>query len=810
MKAQNWNRSWQFEAVQSGRKMMVDLPHDGMINTERDPEIRNYFLSAGFLGETYIYTKRFTAPEEWREKVVLVEFEGVYCNTKVALNGKIVANHPYGYTPIIIDLPGLLCYGQENVLTVTADVPREGHNRWYTGGGIQRPVNLYVANRAHISLFGVKITTESINPARVRIDVNHADGDCVRVEVLDGERTIAVTSGLPPFDIAIPDARLWIADDPHLYRARVTLLEDGIVQDEVEEYFGIRMLAVDPQKGLLVNGVPTFLRGGCIHADNGVIGVINNDVTELRRAQNIKQAGFNAIRIAHHPASRSLLRACDQVGLYVMDEAFDSWYRPKVLNPYLKRFMECYVDDTRLMVHNAYNHPSVIMYSIGNEIPEAGGVKGVRIGRSIIETIREMDRTRLITFCPSVHWLREYLDGTPYLTVDEDEWMAESDEHRQTDWKHYRGVFMGAAANIPDSEKNEPYPPTYVRMDEEATQNLYPLLDVAGYNYYEDKYEVLHELHPERVLLGTETRGDRIVDTMRFASEHPYLIGDFIWTLQDHLGECNTCNESYGELPEDGRPRNLRGKDYPWLLNHGGVIDLLGRPLAAIHRYELAWGQKGLWLAAQVPIHQGVIPAYNSYLWTDTIDSWSFEGCEGNSTYVDVYTDAAEAEVFVNGRSVGRQAVCDYFAKFPCTYEAGEVMAVGYDEQGHEVYRNSLRTAAPETCLLANADRRSLSANGEDFCFIDIAIADAEGIVKTWPERQVSIEVSGAGSLAGFGSANHINAEKFSNTQHLTYQGRLQAVIRSGVTGGEVRVTLACDGLVPVTMVIPVEEEKHE
>ena len=218
-------------------------------------------------------------------------------------------------------------------------------------------------------------------------------------------------------------------------------------------------MTVQPEKGLLVNDVPTFLRGGCIHNDNGVIGVINNDVTELRRAWNIKRAGFNAIRSAHHPMSRSLMKACDEVGLYVMDEAFDSWYRPKVMNPYVKRFMDSYLSDTRLMVQDAYNHPSVIMYSIGNEIPEAGGVKGVRIGKSIISAIREMDDTRLITFCPSVHWLREYVDGTPYLTVDEDEWMTQSEENRQADWKHYLGVFMGAAANIPDSEKNEPYPP---------------------------------------------------------------------------------------------------------------------------------------------------------------------------------------------------------------------------------------------------------------------------------------------------------------------------------------------------------------
>lgn len=347
-------------------------------------------------------------------------------------------------------------------------------------------------------------------------------------------------------------------------------------------------------------------------------------------------------------------------------------------------------------------------------------------------------------------------------------------------------------------------------MDEEATKHLYPALDVAGYNYYEDKYETLHALHPERVLLGTETRGDRIVDTMRFAKEHPYLIGDFIWTLQDHLGECNTCNECYGKLPEDDRPKNLRGKDYPWLLNHGGVVDLLGKPLPAIHRYELAWGGHGLWLAAQVPVHDGVVPTYTSYLWTDTIESWSFDGCEGKPTWIDVYTDAAEAEVFVNGFSLGRTPVVDFFAKFPAAYEAGEVLAVGYDADGHELYRNTLATARSETILTAVPNKKKLIADGEDFSFIDIAVTDRQGIVKTWPERVISIQVDGAGTLAGFGSANPVNAERFDQNHHTTYQGRLQAVIRSARTAGNVRVMLSAEGLEPVTITIPVKEAAHE
>jgi len=276
MNAQNWNKDWQFEAVQTGRSYPVTLPHDGMIHTDRDPSIRNYFLSAGFLGETYQYTKRFFAPAQWRGKMVLVELESVYCNTTVALNGKQLADHPYGFTPIVVDLTDQLRFGEHNLLTVTADVPREGHNRWYTGGGIYRPVNLFVADKRHIDLYGLKITTLSIHPARIRVDVHHTGGEKIHVAIFDGGQLIAEVSGQAPFEVNVPDAKLWNAEMPHLYQARVELIDQGSVVDTAEETFGIRTVTVQPEKGLLVNDVPTFLRGGCIHNDNGVIGVINN------------------------------------------------------------------------------------------------------------------------------------------------------------------------------------------------------------------------------------------------------------------------------------------------------------------------------------------------------------------------------------------------------------------------------------------------------------------------------------------------------------------------------------------------------
>ena len=638
MKKISFNAGWLFEDEASGRKEQVTQPHDAMINTERKPQMRNYFLTAGFQGSRYRYTKSFFVPEEYRDKTVILEFEAVYCMSTVLLNGEKIFEKAYGYTPLQIPLTERLRFGEENTVEVIADVPKEGYARWYTGGGIYRPVNLYVGEKDHICLYGVKVTTLSVHPARIRVDVevegegevyveisenekegravatgkeNAADTENAAAQAAAGRKTAAsasaVTSGgHASLEFTLEDAALWSARTPNLYRASVTLKKDGQAVDTAEETFGIRTIDKDPERGLLINGVPTFLRGGCIHNDNGVIGVINNDATELHRAKRIKESGFNAIRSAHHPMSRSLMKACDEVGLYVMDEAFDYWYRPKVLNPHRETFLETFREDTRLMVQDAYNHPCVILYSIGNEIPEAGGVKGVRVGKEIVEEIHRIDSTRLTTLCPSVHWLREYLEETPYLTEDEDEWMAESPENKEADGKHYIRIFMGAAENLPDSEKGEPYPPTFVREDEDATKNLYPFLDVAGYNYYEDRYEKLHELHPERVLLGTETRGDRIVDTMRYARNHPFLIGDFIWTLQDHLGEFNCCNIRYAD--EDT-------KSYPWISNYGGVIDLTGHILPAIHRYEFAWNPEkhGLYLASQPPVHKGIRPEFGSY-----------------------------------------------------------------------------------------------------------------------------------------------------------------------------------------------------
>ena len=340
-------------------------------------------------------------------------------------------------------------------------------------------------------------------------------------------------------------------------------------------------------------------------------------------------------------------------------------------------------------------------------------------------------------------------------------------------------------------------------MDEDATKNLYPYLDIAGYNYYEDRYEVLHKLHPERVLLGTETRHTMLPDTMRFAKTHPYLIGDFVWTLQSHLGEINCCDLHYEE--------NEEHKSYPWVTNHGGVLDLTGQAEPSLHRYEFIWGGfldkpvHALYLASQPPVHNGKPPIATSYRWTDTVDGWTYEGYEGKRTFVDAYTDADSVEIFVNGKSAGKAQVKDYFAKIPCIYEPGELVGVGYDADGQEIYRTSVRTADAETVLTVKTDKNILRAGGQDFCFADVYVTDKNGTVKLLPDYDVKIEVDGAASLQGYGSAAYKNAEHYDQHHHKSWQGHLQAVLRSTEKTGPVTVTFTADGCAPAILHLSAE-----
>lgn len=790
------NNGWTFQDITNNAlEKTVDLPHDATIGTEREKEGLTYFLNVGFKGIKCVYTKKLFIPKDVKGKALYIEFEGIYRDFIISINGKEMLNESFGYIPYEIRIDNVVNYGKENEIKVEINTPEQYHNRWYAASGIYQDVYLHVAEKSHIALHGVKVTTLSHSPAKISVDTKIEGKGDVKVEILDGKNIVATASG-QVVEIMIPDAKLWDAEHPNLYTARVTLFDNDRAIDSTEQIFGIRTLKWNSEEGFLVNGVRTLLKGGCIHNDNGVIGMIANRVTEERRVKNLKASGFNALRSAHHPMSPALLEMCDKYGMYVMDESFDVWYRWKQMNGLHLRFMEFYEDVTERMAKKDYNHPCVVMYSIGNEINEIGSLKGIRVGTKMIEKIRSIDKTRPIVLSPSMKMARHYIEGIPYATVDEDEYMAQSEENVKKDQEHYIWLYTKAISNIPGT-KDDPYPKKTREEDEACTAPLYDQLDIAGYNYYSANFEMLHEIHPERVLVGTETRGHLIYENWNFIKEHPYAIGDFIWTLQDHIGEANVCGRNYANDEDDNNTASrFKGRNYPWLLNDGGVVDLIGHTLPSIHKFRMCWGEEhGLFLASQPPIHDGFEANYGCYKWTDTIDNWSYDGFDGKPTYVDVYSDAAEVEVFINGRSLGRKKPEQYFAKFKCDYESGELLGVGYDENGKEIYRNSLISANNSTKITLTSDKTELKADSQDFVFINIDITDGNGTIKAQPEYKLTIDVKGPVELQGFGSAAPVTEENFCDNIHTTYNGRALAVLRSKTFVGEATVTVHADGL---------------
>ncbi len=805
MKSIKLNNGWRFNDFTFGRSAVVNLPHDATIGTEREKDGHPYFLNVGFKGVHCTYEKTIFIPKEYENKALYLEFEGVYRDFVVTVNGKEVLNESFGYIPYEVRIDEFVKFDSDNEIKVEVNTPEKHHNRWYAGSGIYQDVYLHVAEKEHIALHGVRVTTLSHSPAKIQVESEIIGSGDVKIEILDGENIVATANG-DNIELDVPNAKLWSAETPYLYTARITLSKNNNVIDTTEQVFGIRTLKWTPEEGFLVNGVRTLLKGGCIHNDNGVIGMIANRVTEERRVKNIKASGFNALRSAHHPMSPALLEMCDKYGLYVMDESFDVWYRMKQMNGFHLKFMEFYEDVTAKMAKKDYNHPCVVMYSIGNEINEIGSLKGVKVGTRMIEIIRSIDPTRPIVLCPSMKMARHFVTDVPYATMDEDEYLAQGEDYVKKDFDHYIWLYTKAISNIPGT-KDDPYPMKIREEDEACTSRLYNQLTVAGYNYYSANFDVLHDIHPERLLVGTETRGHLIYDNWNYIKEHPYAIGDFIWTLQDHIGEANVCGRSYAVDGKETNDPKIKGRDYPWLLNDGGVIDLLGHTLPSVHKFRMCWGEeKGIFLASQPPIHDGVAVNYDCYKWSDGIDCWSYDGYEGKPTFVDVYSDASEVEVFVNGHSIGRQKPVQYFAKFACTYEPGELVGVGYDENGNEIYRTKMVSANKDTRITLTPDKRTLKADGQDFVFVNVDLTDSDGIIKALPERELTVTVSGPLELQGFGNAEPVTEESYCDNVHTTCNGRALAVFRSKADVGTAVITVHADGLEDSILTIEVKD----
>lgn len=780
---------------QGDAPVAVNLPHDALISAERTPD--GLGKSAYFpRSAAFEYSKEFEVPAEWAQKRVSLELEGAYRDAVVFVNGDVAGQRPYGYTAFVIPLDDHLRYGESN--TVRVEVRAHDDSRWYTGVGITRGATLLLDELVHTAPYGVRVTTPDVDAERaaveIAVDVVNASlalrTVTVDIEVVDAAGTV-VAAGSAPVTVRtggeelsrvrtyVPNPSLWSVDAPTLYSARVRLRDGEAVLEERVEQFGIRTLRLDPHHGLRINGETVKLRGACIHHDNGPLGAAAFPRAEGRRVELLKAAGFNAIRSAHNPISRAMLDACDRLGMLVMDEAFDIWTESKSSFDYSLRFADWWERDIESMVAQDFNHPSVIFYSIGNEIPETGSPLGSQLGRRIAEKVRSLDSTRLVT---------NGVNGFVSTIADVMVMMRERGGGGAAG-----GVndAMGSAGDMMNRVTASP-------LVTAKTAETFSVLDVAGLNYGDGRYEMDLELFPNRVIVGTETFPGHIDVLWDLVTRNGHVIGDFTWTGWDYLGEVGIGRVRYaGDKPEFEAP-------FPWRTAWCGDIDIVGNRRTISYYRETVFGLRSEpYLAVHRPQTYGREAAAGGWAWTDSINSWTWAVDAGTPITVDVYSDADEIELLANGSSAGRSSVGEqraFQARFDTTYQPGELIAVAFTG-GVETARTALTTASGPVALVVAPEREEVIAGAGDLAYLPIELRDSGGILITDADIPVTVAVDGAGVLQALSSGRPDSAEAFQAPSCQTYDGRALAIVRP--TGpGEIIVTVSAPGLEAVTTVV--------
>lgn len=756
---QQWNENWIFKKDNTEIKQEIILPHDAMIHEKRSDKAIAGSASGYYPGGIYYYEKTFYIDKELLDKYITVEFEGVYKNAEIFMNEKKIYTAGYGYCPFFVELDGHIREGK-NTITVKVDNNKQPDSRWYSGAGIYRPVWLHIQHRDHILLEGIKIHTKSIDPAIITVDVEKTGGTAV-IDILDKEGR-RVAAGKAEENIEIKDAVLWSDKNPYLYTVKVTLIsDDGKKLDEVEKKYGIRKLTWD-NTGFYVNGINTLLRGGCIHHDNGVIGACEFEESADRKIRILKENGYNAIRSAHNPCSDAILNACDKYGMYVIDEMWDMWYNHKNEYDYATEFMKNCMDDIYAIVRRDFNHPSVVMYSIGNEVSEPATEKGIKTANELADVIRKMDSDRPVTCGVNLMIIKSAAGGKGIYKEE-----GGRDDKNEKKMSQMNSTMFNLITSMVGSGMNKA---ANGAKADKLTSPVFNTLDICGYNYASGRYKTDGKLHPERIIFGSETFPQDISKNWKMVERYPYLIGDFMWTAWDYIGEAGLGSWS---CHEDAKRFN---KPYPWLLADTGAFDILGNPNGEAMLAKTVWGFAKEPLIGVRPCNQPnrkLIKA--SWRGTNSIPSWSWCDCDGNDVTVEVFTDAVKVELFINAVSKGVKKVKDYRAVFKTKYAPGIIRAVAYDKRGKITGISTMCSAEGELSVHINPEKKAVSEG--EIVYIDISVGDNNGIIEANCDVKIKLLVEG-GKLLGFGSANPRTEERFDDGECTTYYGRAMAVVR--------------------------------
>jgi beta-galactosidase len=746
----------------------VDLPNDWSIEGKIDP--RNPMGGSGGFFPAGIgwYRRSFTAPAAWKGNRVSVEFEGVYMNATVYINGHELGAHPYGYTSFFHDLTAHLQSGANNVLAVRVDQSKQLNSRWYSGSGIYRHVWLHVTGPLHIAPWGVFVTTPEVSAARAKVSVQTrienqsakqskfvlhtvvyarsgaAAGQSGASASLEPGGSIAASQ-----EIAVDKPALWTPGSPNLYRAVTRVVEDGETVDEVSTPFGIRSIEWSAEKGFLLNGTPVKMAGGCVHRDNGPLGAAAFDRAEERRVQLLKEAGFNAIRTSHNPPSPAFLDACDRLGMLVMDEAFDCWSRGKNRYDYSVVFQDWWQRDIDAMVLRDRNHPSVAMWSIGNEIPERGEPLGAQEAKMLADYLRGLDRTRPITSA------------------------------------------LNSVARWSD------------------TDGYYAALDIGGYNYNLSNHGADRKRVPARIMACTESFPQATFDDWAMVADFPYIVGSFVWTALDYLGESGIGRWSFRD-PKD-TSREGYGAPYPWHGSDCGDLDICGTRKAIAHYRNIVWdrGEK-LYLGVRQPVPEGKQMSVTRWGVWPVYASWTWPGMEGKALAVEVYSRGDTVRLYLDDTLIGEEPTTRaerFQANFSVPYAPGVLKAVAL-QGGKAIAETVLRTVGEPAQVRLTADRIALRADGQDLSFITVEAVDANLRPHPNAEHQVTFRLEGPGAIAAVASGDMTSEEPYQGNRRKLFHGKALVVVRTSRAAGILTLTAAAPGLKGTTLTIKTSTAK--
>lgn len=759
---------------------ILDLPHDWSIENLPNQEVGKVVgpfskesigtTATGYtVGGTAWYRKTFTIAKDKRFNQTLINFDGVYMNSEVWVNGKLAGNHPYGYTAFQFDITEFLNpAGEQNVIAVK--VKNEGKNsRWYSGSGIYRHVWLIQKQPVHIAHDGVFVNTGSISEndaaitvlATVENSAPKSKNVKLQIRIIDGQGKVAATSetsvkNIPTGteDIAqrikVPQARLWSTEEPNLYTAEIIVISNGKITDQTLTTFGIRTIHFDAKTGFTLNGKTVLLKGGNLHHDNGFLGSAAIDRAEERRVELMKANGFNAIRASHNPPSKQFLDACDRLGVVVMDEAFDQWVRPKNPQDYSLYFREWWKKDLKSMIYRDRNHPSVIFWSIGNELNERADSIGYAIRKELAAETRRLDSTRPVT-----------------------EGVCEFWDHWGRKWETAAPVFAD--------------------------------LDVAGYNYLQKAFESDHAEYPDRIIVSTESYAPEAYAFWQGVEKHSYVIGDFVWTGMDHLGETGCGNAKIAAKPG---PR-VGLQPWPWFNNYSGDIDLCGNKKPQSYYRDVIWNNSRIEMMVHTPIPEGMVETYSYWGWPDEYPSWNWNGNEGKLMDVRVFSRSPLVRLELNGKVIGEQAIdtcTGITASFKVPYEAGVLKAISI-ENGNEVAVKELKTTGAPAKVRLTADRNVINASRNDLSYVKVEITDQQGNVIPDASVPVTFTVSGDGEIAGSGNASPTDMESFNSKVCKTFRGSALAILRplKDKKSGTITLKAGADGLETGEVIIKVQ-----